>query len=282
MAAVTKLNSPGQTRSAPPLRGGVGVVNLRIAIVSAAALLLFSPSVHADAIGGLDVDPEAFLADAPTPTTEWSSIAITTEFPVNATGNLTIHGTADAAEGYRLTYVELFVDDHNVGRANGTSVWSLTIPTSSFVDGTHRLQATAYASPKWVQLPAQPGGSTLASFTTRNDVVAEPLFEQRVTFTGAQTVSWTLKLEHDYKDVRVVIETLAGSPSGQIVATYKDADPSSHKPYWLVTSGAAGGLGVVGKPSERGLPAGGVLSLQGIVVGSGAVRIVVDGLRADA
>jgi len=267
------------------------VTDLRSFVVLASALFLAAPlaagidvdatlsaSLHAQA------DPAPLLDLVPDASGSWAWAHLATPVAdARLSGPIVLEGTAEPAHGFRVVDVSVWVDDHLLGYAEGTTRWSFPLDTAQLLDGAHTLHVEAMAIPAATPTFLVSGNGDAVAFSSLNQAHGVVLFQQEVAFDGEQTASWTAKLAQDYRDVRVTLERVGdggpAAPQGQLSIAYKGTSPGDPARTWVATYGALDhGAAVVERNPDGVLRAPGELALQGALAGSGHLRIVVEGL----
>lgn len=215
----------------------------------------------------------------------WSAIAITSALAgAEVGGMLTVEGTARATRGYKLAHVSIWVDGWHVGYASGKENWSVTLDTRLLPDGPHRLQATAFATPKATPFFVMTGRTAEVGFRTLNHVPGVVLFEKTMDLTGATADAWLVRLQQDYTGLRVTLRTEAlpdgtlPAPEAQLAVAYKETEDDDQAPLrtWTATYGPLRGGATITRAPYPVMEAPGVLALAGVVAGEGRVHVKVE------
>lgn len=258
---------------------------MRNTFALASALLLAAPGALAAV--SLDLDPETPDPDA-LATGHWARATITqglTGAPL--AGVVPLAGTSEAAGGFEVRHVDVWIDGRYQGRAEGTTEWTFALDTRRLVDGPHTIAAYALASAREGPAAVRMGWGEERSFASANEASLRRvvLHDQTVTFEGAYPVHWTYTLPDTLVGLRVVIgpgPDADGTPLGVAVFDYvpPQTGEASEARTWHATYGVTSAAASLSGSPHDVFEAGGKLALNAQHFGTGSVRIVVEALDA--
>lgn len=216
---------------------------------------------------------------------EWSTLELLT--PIDGTevsGTVILRGTTEANEGFRVSYVGIWLNGQFAGRASGTTDWTFSLDTALLVDGEHEIEIASMAAPDAPASPVTLGWDGVnARFTSTNAAVGVALLEEEFETPSENAArAWTIPIAEDYTGLRFTIEVTptdgSVAPAATQVTVIYTGTGGGAPQAWTLSQGILNGGAAIVRAPYGTLQAPGTLVVDGAFAGDAAVRILVEGL----